>query len=335
MKRTRIDLDCIADIRNLTSALYKAAKGKRYRDNVAVFLDDVDEGLNILSRDIRAGLMPYGRFRSFQVFDPKKRLIHAACFEDRVFHHAVMNLAGPLLEQAMTPVSYACRPGMGVYKAVKQVQLNLRRFQWYCKIDIAGYFASIDHDLVLGVLMSRFKGREFEKQLERILRSYQVEPGKGLPVGSLTSQYFANYFLDGLDRFLMADSRVRASVRYMDDIVFWGDSKQSTRTVLDHARAYLHAMRCLVVKTSVQLQPSRQGITFCGFKVSKGAVRLSRRKKRRYQQRRRYWEELYWQGDIDELRLQSAYSAVQAITAGTESREWRKENLRRHPPSVV
>lgn len=335
MKRTRVDLDAIGDLRNLRDALYKAARGKRFRKNVATFLGNVDNELTILSRDIRAGNMPYGRFRSFQIFDPKKRMIHAACFEDRVFHHGVMNLAGPILERAMAPTSYACRPGMGVHKAVQQVQLNLRRFQWHCKIDIAGYFASIDHDLLFDVLWSRFKGRAFERQLKRIVDCYHAEPGRGLPIGSLTSQYFANYFLDGLDRFLMADGRVRACVRYMDDILFWSDTRKNTKTILAYLRAYLHDKRQLSLKTNIQLQPSSQGVTFCGFRVTKGAIRLSRRKKRRYQQRRRYWEKLYWQGAIDEQRLQAGYNAVQAITAGTESCEWRKENLRRHPPSVV
>ena len=246
-----------------------------------------------------------------------------------------MNLAGPILERAMTPASFACRPGMGVHRAVERVQGNLRRYPWYVKIDIKGYFAAIDHGLVLQVLLRRFKGKELECQFQRILACYETGPGKGLPIGSLTSQYFANYFLDGLDRFLDCDCRVRACVRYMDDIVWWGNSRYEAERILLDVRDYLQDRRHLEIKPNIQIQQSRQGITYCGFRVSQGMIRLSRRRKRSYQMRRCYWEQLCRAGIIDSFQLQTAYSAVHSITAGTESREWRLENLRRHPPLVV
>ncbi len=335
MKRIRIDLESIAHRKNLVLALHKAARGKRFRRDIAAFLRYVDGHLNQMSKDILAGQMPYGRFREFYIFDPKKRLIHAACFEDRVFHHAVMNLAGPVLERAMSPTSFACRPGMGVHRAVERVQENLRSYPWYAKIDIKGYFAAIDHELVYKNLLRRFKGKQFESQLCRILDCYEIEPGKGLPIGSLTSQYFANYFLDGFDRFLDHDKEVRANVRYMDDIVWWCNSRQETAQVLLAVRDYLHNRLSLKIKPNIQIQRSVQGITYCGFRISQGTIRLSRRRKRSYQKRRHYWEQLYQSGIIDSTQLQKAYSAVHSITAGTESREWRRENLRRHPPPVV
>lgn len=114
MKRTLITLEAIAERKNLVAAFHKAAKGKRHRRDVQAFLQHFDTNLNRLGDDIRAARLPYGKFRAFQIHDPKKRLIHAACFEDRIFHHALMNLAGDVLERAMMPTSYACRPNMGV-----------------------------------------------------------------------------------------------------------------------------------------------------------------------------------------------------------------------------
>ena len=127
MKRKTITLEEIAEIKNLMIAFHKAAKGKRYRDDVQHFLQRFDENINQLGADIWQQTLPYGRFREFQIYDPKKRLIHAACFEDRIFHHALMNLAGDVLERAMSPTSYACRPNRGVHKAVKKVQKHLRQ----------------------------------------------------------------------------------------------------------------------------------------------------------------------------------------------------------------
>ena len=335
MKRVHISLEAIADRDNLALALHKAAQGKRHRAEIALFLQSADTRLNQLATDILADRMPYGRYHIFQIFDPKKRLIHAACFEDRVFHHAVMNLAAPVLEQAMLPVSFACRPAMGVHKAVHKVQQYLRRYQCYGKIDIASYFASINHATLLKVLMQRFKGDEFKQQLQRIIDSHQPDSGKGIPIGSLTSQHFANYYLDGLDRLLNADARVQAQVRYMDDVVWWCQDKETVQQVLLDVRDYLNNQRQLSIKPTLQIQPSRQGISYCGFRITAGTVRLSRRRKRNYQKRRQYWEQCYRDGLMTALQLQTAYAAVHAITQGADSLGWRQENLHRHPSLTV
>lgn len=335
MKRICLTLEDIAAYNNLMLAFYKAAQAKRFRTDVRAFSNRIDQNLNQLGGDIRRAKLPYGRYRSFEIYDPKQRLIHAACFEDRVFHHALMNLAGSILERAMSPTSYACRPGKGIHQAVKQVQHNLRRFEFYAKIDIDGYFASINHELALLVLRQRFKGMECLTQFQRILASYEASPGYGLPIGSLTSQYFANYFLDGLDRFLSSLSLVRAQVRYMDDIIWWCDSKQAVKETLQLIKQWLHEQRNLQIKPTVQIHHSKQGVTYCGFRVLRGVVRLSRRRKRRFQQRRQYWEQQYIHGVITAQQLQLAYASVHALCSGTDSLEWRKLNLHRHPPLTV
>ncbi len=334
MKRVRIELAGIAERKNLVSAFYKAACGKRYRSDVLAFSEKFDVSLQQLGNDIRNEKLPYGSYREFYIHDPKKRLIHAACFEDRVFHHAIMNLAGPVLERAMTPSTYACRPGKGVHRAAQKVQRNLRCFPWYGQIDIKGYFAAIHHGLLFLELLRRFKGKRFLCQLERLLSSYENSPERGLPIGSLTSQYFANYFLDGLDRFLDNDKRVAASIRYMDDIVWWSEDRNGTLGVLQDVCEYLQTQKKLEVKKNIQLQRSRQGISFCGFRILQGTIRMSRRRKKRYQARRQFWERLYQRESIDSVQLQNAYSAVHGITAGTESLHWRRENLLRHPSLV-
>lgn len=335
MKRKLITLEAIAEHKNLVSAFHKAAKGKRFRQDVQMFLQNFDTNLNQLGEDIRQAKLPYGKYRVFQIFDPKKRLIHAACFADRIFHHALMNLAGDVLEKAMMPSSYACRPNRGVHKAVQKVQQHLRHYRYYGKIDIAGYFASINHTRLLQTLAKRFKGEALIMQLDRIINSHQSSTQCGLPIGSLTSQYFANYYLDGLDRFLAGLPTVRAQVRYMDDIIWWCDGKQEVQATLKAIMHWLQTERALQVKPSVQIQSSKQGVTYCGFRILPGVIRLSRRRKRRYQQRRQFWEQRYLQQQISSRQLQTAYAAVHAITAGTDSLAWRRENLLRHPPLVV
>lgn len=331
MKRKAITLAAIARYDNLSLALYKAAKGKRYRKDVLAFMQQPEMNLNRLGVDIRAGKLPYGRFRCFAIRDPKPRIIHAACFEDRVFHHALMNHAAPILENAMLPTSFACRPGKGVHQAVKRVQHNLRRFSYYGKVDINAYFATVRHDRLLEVLLTRFKGKELTGQLQRILDSHEFTSRCGLPIGSLTSQYFANYYLDGLDRLLAGLPQVRAQIRYMDDVLWWSDSRCAAREVLNIIAIWLREKRALLLKPNAQIQASQQGVTYCGFRITQGAIRLSRRRKKRFLDRRQYWESHYQAGNISSTELQQLYASVQAITEHTDSLAWRRENLRRHP----
>lgn len=335
MRRQYISLEEIADYKNLLTALYKASKAKRNRPVVQDFHYQLDRNLSSLSRDIMAGKLPYGRFKTFEIHDPKKRLIHAACFEDRVFHHAVMNIAGERLEKSMIYHSYACRPGKGVHKAIETVRKNLQRFKWFVKIDIASYFSQIDHAILLNLLKCRFKGSAFVGQLSRIISNCPDMVEKGLPIGSLTSQYFANYYLDGFDRFLSNHTHVLAMARYMDDVIWWCDSRNNAETVLTEAVDYLREKRLLSVKSDIQIQPSRVGVTYCGFRILQGVVRLSRRRKKALKQRRQYWEGQYKKGKISDLQLQTAYAAVHAIAQGADSLAWRQNQLQNKVPTDV
>jgi len=335
MKRTRIEPADVAARDNLARAAHQAARGKRGRPEVRAFFDRFDERLEGLGASIRAGSMPAGGYRAFVIHDPKRRVIHAASFEDRVFHHALMNLAGPVLDRALTSATYACRPGMGHHAAVRRVQEHLQRYPWYVLIDIDAYFDSIDQALLLGLLERRFKGKGLLDTIARILQSYQTRPGRGLPIGALTSQHFANYYLDGLDRLLQERLTTRAYVRYMDDCIWWCDTRDEAMATLSRVCAYLADERRLLVKDHPRINRSSHGVTFCGYRILPGAIRLSPRKRQRYRQRRRFWEDAYRLGIIDSLQLQRAYAAVHAITDHADSVSWRRENLRRHPAMEV
>lgn len=335
MKRCRIQLADIAAFDNLMLAAWKAACGKRHRPDVIFFTSQLDQHLNQLAQAILQGSVPYGHYREFYIHDPKKRLIHAACFEDRVLHHAIMNLAEPVFQRTLVPSTYACRPGMGIHRAITQVQTNLRRYLWYVKVDIAGYFPNIDHNILFSLLQRRFKGDEFMHLLWRIIDSYHAQCDKGLPIGSLTSQYFANYYLDGADRFLLEHPKIQAHVRYMDDILFWCTGKQDARQLLAALRDYLYSRRQLQIKPDTQINRSVCGVTYCGYRVLPGIILLTQRKRQRYRQLRQQWENAWRDGKISELELQQAYSSVHAITLHTDGLAWRKRNLQLHPPLAI
>ncbi|MCX7109139.1 MAG: reverse transcriptase/maturase family protein [Proteobacteria bacterium] len=335
MHRRHIELTDIAAWDNLLLAVWKAARGKRQRPDVARFLAETDDSLQQLASDILVGAVPYGRYRSFHIHDPKLRLIHAACFEDRVLHHAIINLAEPVFERSLVPTTYACRPGKGVHRAVVQVQNNLRRFPWFVQVDVDGYFPAIDHSLLFGLLQHRFKGDGFMALLWRIIDSYHARLGKGLPIGALTSQHFANHYLDGADRFLLNTKPVGAMVRYMDDMIWWCHDKPSALQTLAGLREFLHDKLSLRLKPTTQINRSSRGVTYCGFRILPGTVLLTPRKQRRYRSLREQWETAWLEGNIDSNTLQQAYAAVHAITLHADSRTWRQRNLQLHPSQVI
>ncbi len=152
-----------------------------------------------------------------------------------------------------------------------------------------------------------------------------------MPIGALTSQHFANYYLAGLDRLLLEGCRARGLVRYMDDLVWWGDDKTAVRDALDRARAHARDRLQLTIKTPVQIGRSRAGLMFCGYRVLPGRLLLSRRRKRRYAECRRTGENAFAAGRIDARTLQAHYTAALAITAHADAGAWRREQLRRHP----
>jgi hypothetical protein len=324
VKRTRIGLADVADLDNLAEATFRAARGKRHRAEVGAFLSRLDQNLEGLRREILDGSIRVGQGRHFRIRDPKPRQIYAPCFRERVLHHAVMRPIGPVLDRGLVDDAYACRTGKGTFAAVQRAQQHARRFPWYVKMDIRAYFASIDHAILEQRLRSRFKGEEVLGLIHRIVAAHQDAPDKGLPIGSLTSQVFANDYLDPLDRFLLETRRVAGLVRYVDDFVFWTCKRAEAVRTTQEIQAFLARELLLTAKEPVQINRSERGVTICGFRVRPGTIRLSQRRRRRYLDARRHCEQDYLAGRIDAGELQRAYDAAHAITAHADARAWRR-----------
>ena len=329
MKRSPVTLEDVADFDNLANAFHLAAKGKSMRPEVLAFGADLYGQLYRLQDDLLSGDLRLGRMTRFSINDPKPRTIHAPAFRERVLHQALMARVGSVLDKALVDDCYACRVGKGGLAAVKRAQHHMRRHGFVAKIDVSSYFASIDHDILMTLLARRFKNRDLLDLLGRIISSYETARGKGLPIGALTSQHFANFYLSGIDRFLLENCKVGGMARYMDDILWWDSDRQTMRSVLAAARAYLRDHLKLEIKPAVQINSTAQGMLFCGFRVLPGRLLLSRRRKRRYIARRRYWEEAYLRGEVDALSLQAGYASALAITLHADATAWRREQLRR------
>lgn len=331
MKRTRIDIDAVADWHNLAEAFRKAAQGCGEGPAVRHFRANLDQELAALGRELRAGEVEVGRMAHFRIRDPKPRDIHAPVFRERVLHHALIAQIGPVLDRALIDDTYACRKGKGTLAAVLRAQHHLRRWPWFAQIDIRSYFASIDHRRLLALLERKFKGEEVLALIFRILDAHHATPGKGLPIGALTSQWFANFYLAGLDRLIQEHPRVGGMVRYMDDILWCGADRDAVRAVLAEVDAFLSTELELERKPAHRIGRSAQGTLFCGHRILPGTILLTRRKRRRYTERRRYWEQAWLHGAIDGHALQRAYASVVGMTLHADATAWRREQLRRVP----
>ena len=321
MKRLGGVYDAICDYGNLLDAFGKVQRGKRSRPDIESFRDHLDGKLLELSAQLQAGDCDFGHYRSFKVFDPKERTIHAALVRERVIHHAVVNRCGAWLEAGLIDDSYACRRGKGQHAALRRAQEFARRHEWCLKLDIRSYFDSIDHALMLAKLNRRVKDARLMALFDALLESYSTAPGKGLPIGNLTSQYFANLYLDAFDRWA-GERANRSYLRYMDDMLVFGtqeDLRELKRSAADWAREHL----LLTVKHGGDLLRVSRGVDFLGFQLRDGQLRLNRRSKRRFLFKLKELRTALAAGTIDEARYQQRATALFAFVAQGDTYHFR------------
>ena len=332
MKRSRVTLGDVAEFGNLTQAFWRAAKGKRNRPDVQAFGANLNAEVAALGDDIRAGTVSVGRFRQFRIFDPKPRVIHAPVFRERVLHHALMAKVGPVLDRALIDDTYACRVGKGTLAAVHRAQHHARRHPFFVKIDVKAYFDSIGHQKLLSLLKQRFRDLGLLELCVRMIRAYSVKAGRGLPIGALTSQHFANAYLGSLDRFLLERMKVRGYVRYLDDAVWWCESRAAAKASLAAVRAFVPETLGLTLHDDAYVQGSTRGLSFLGFRVYPGRLHLSKRRRARFRAARRAWETAHTLRLIDAEQLQRGMDSALAIVQHADARSFLREEWLRRPP---
>ncbi len=335
MRRSGVGLGEVAQWDNLVRALKLASRGKRDRPDVIRFLQRWPQELEELQEAILTGSIELGRARSFRIRDPKPRLIHAPCFRERVLHHALMNKVGPILNRALVQQTYACRESKGPIRAVQRLQLHLRRFPWFVKIDIRDYFATIDHETLFRQICRKFKNEDLLDLVWRVIRSHNPHSAKGLPIGALTSQNFANFYLAAFDRWLLEEQQVGAMVRYMDDVVWMEREKREAKVRLNQAISCLRDRLGLEAKLeAAQINRSSLGVSFLGYKVLRGALKMTARRRRLYIAARTRWERAFLRGEITSKQLQAGMDSALSLTLHADSESvaaWRREQLQRTP----
>jgi len=302
---------------NLLLAYRRAAKGKRGHSNVATFEYRLEDNLLELQRELREQTYQPGAYTSFYIHEPKRRLISAAPFRDRVVHHALCNISEPIFERSFIADSYANRVGKGTHRALDRCQQFARRYRYVLQCDIKRFFPSIDHAILRETLSRKIADSEVRWLVDRILASgvgvlseeyamvwfpgddvFAVNRPRGLPIGNLTSQFWANCYLNPFDHFVQRELRCPAYLRYVDDFLLFGDDKRLLWEWKHAIVARLALSRVTVHSARAQVYPADEGIPFLGFVVCPETRRLKRRKGIAYVRRLRRMARQYADGEI-------------------------------------
>jgi retron-type reverse transcriptase len=308
----------VCDFTNLYYAYQSAARGKRGRPDVAAFEFDLESNLLRLREELLGHTYRPGGYRHFTITVPKRRKVSAAPFRDRVVHHALVRVIEPIFERRFIHDSYACRVGKGTHAALDRCQAFARRLPYVLQCDVVQFFPAVDHAILRRILARPIADDGVLWLIDRTLESgagvlsaeYDMVyfPGddllasvrpRGLPIGNLTSQFWANCLLNELDQFVKRDLRCRHYVRYVDDALLFHEDKST----LHHWRVaigeFLATFRLTLHEREARVYPVTTGIPFLGFRVYPDHRRLKWGNAIRFGRRLRWLINQYAAGEIE------------------------------------
>ena len=313
VKRVGHLFEQVVSFRALCVAARRAARGKRLSMSAAAFLLDLEPEVLRLERELLDGSYRPASYRTFTIDDPKPRTISAAAFRDRVVHHALCAALEPVLERGAIEQSFACRKAKGTLAAVGCAQGFARRARRFLKLDIRKFFETADHGVLQRQLRRVVKDRRCLELADRFIDAGAPgsPPGKGLPIGNLTSQHFANFYLCPLDHFIKHELRARHYCRYMDDLLIFGDQGEVLRGLRDEIERFVGTRLLLELKEEATiLAPVHAGVPYLGFRIWPDLIRLDPRRVRRFRGRFRDLSARLRAGALDDAAYSRSASSL-------------------------
>jgi len=312
--------DSIIEFRNLLQAYRKASRANNNKYKAYKFFFNLEKELLTLGYDLNNDCYSPGKLTKFKIYDPKEREISAAPMRDRVVYHAIFNLLEPVFERYMIADSYACRKGKGSHAAVKRAQSFLRCSKWYLKADIRKYFESIDHEVLMKVLSGRIKDDRTLNLFRNIIGV--GESTKGLPIGNLTSQHFANLYLSKFDHYVKDFLGIKSYLRYKDDFVIFHNDKEYLKKMLVKIRVFLQNDLKLVLKEkAVFINKDQNGLSFLGWRIYTTTIRIRRQNFARSVKKIRKRLVEFSNGIIDDEKLQQSLASIEGHSGYFDSRQ--------------
>jgi len=337
----------IYDFENLYQAHRQARRGgKRKRAEVAEFEHNLGENLLRLQVELQEQTYRPGPYRHRIVIERKERKISAAPYRDRVVHHALMNVIQPIFEARFIHDSYACRTGKGTHRALDRAQQFARRYPYVLQCDVREFFPSVDHAILRDLLARHVACRRTLWLVDRILASgagvladhytpayfpgddlFAANRPRGLPIGNLTSQHWANLYLHPLDLFVKQELHCLAYVRYSDDSLLFAADKPTLHRWRAEIIAFLQTLRLTLHEDKAQVFPVKNGIDFLGWRLFPHYRRLRRDNVRHAVQRLRQQQAAYAHGELSLDELTASVRAWLAHAAHGDTYRLRRRIL--------
>ncbi|MGK7907506.1 MAG: RNA-directed DNA polymerase [Synechococcus sp.] len=290
------------------------------------FNDRLERELLQRHRELQAKSYRPGSYKTFEIYEPKHRVISAAPYRDRVVHHALCNIIVPIFDRTFITTTYANRKGYGTHRALKKFVQYTRSSRYVLQCDICKYFPSIDIAILKQLIRRKLKCKDTLWLIDTILDNRSegetpinyfpgdtlltpLERPKGLPIGNLSSQFFANVYLSGFDRYVKETLKVSKYLRYVDDFCLFGDDREFLSDCRTKIEAYLASLRLKIHPIKSQLMQTRIGPRFVGFRVLPDRIRVRNHNLQTGRRRLKQLQLAYANGQLSEQevsqRLQS------------------------------
>lgn len=272
----------------LERSFYRAARGKRDRGEVLDFYANVESNCLKIKNDLLNGTFRWGNYRAFYVEDPKRRLIEAAPFRDRVVHHALFEILSPIFEPTFYAHSYACRKGYGSLRAMTRLYSWIQSHPgWnYLQMDVSKFFPSIDQAILYELIAKKIRDPKLLAFIKTLL--YNAPHPCGIPIGNLTSQLFANLYLNPLDQFVKRELQVPLYIRYMDDFILLDQNVERLyewrKRIEDFGHEKLHLG---FHPHKVSIGPVKDGVSFIGYRMHPWHLAIRGKNFRRFKKKLR------------------------------------------------
>ncbi|MEK7658415.1 MAG: reverse transcriptase/maturase family protein [Patescibacteria group bacterium] len=260
----------LISVNNLLEAWTEFIKGKRNKSDVQIFSFHLMDNILQLHCDLKNGTYKHGGYQQFKINDPKPRIIHKASVKDRLLHHAVYRILYPFFDKKFIADSFSCRNNKGAHKAINRfrefsyiVSKNNTKTCWVLKCDIKKFFASVDQNILINILAQQIPDENIVNLLKEIITSFKPN---GLPLGNLTSQIFANVYLNEFDQLVKHKLKVKYYIRYADDFVILSENKNYLVNLIFEFKNYLSKeLKLALHPDKIFIKTLNSGVDFLGW----------------------------------------------------------------------
>ncbi len=298
--------------KNLYLAYKNARKSKPNKKQTIKFSLNLEKELFLIQEQLLNKQYVFSKYFTFKIYEPKERIISAPCFRDVVVQHAIINVIEPIFDKSFINNSFACRKNKGVYKgllSIKDIVQKSNFPKYYLKQDVRKYFPSIDKDILKETISKKIKDKELLDLIYQIIDSYCSKKGesKGIPIGNLTSQLFANIYLNKLDQYVTHNLKIKHYCRYVDDFLIFSDCSKTLKKIRYKTKKFLNINLLLdVPKCKQYINLTNKGVDFVGYKTFPTKIRLRKTNTQKFMKKTKHNMHLYKHKKLSKTKLHTS-----------------------------